>query len=202
MPGNLTDTAEPIALDAINGVTSPLFTAPLKLRILSAIGSESGAGTAYSGSTDQTITFVTGGASNLAATFSALGTGDCQGWEVYDSAGTPKRIWWGLWSPVSSGVTAQDTGDTITKTAHGLANGQKIVFQPGYTPTGLTGGTTYFVVGQTANTFQVATTLGGSAVPITADSTDGKVCYGLVKVIANSGDALTVASGGITTSMD
>jgi hypothetical protein len=202
MPGNLTDTAEPIALNAINNQAAGLFTDPLKLRICSAIGSESAAGTQYSGSTDQTITFASGGASSNGQSFTGLGTGDCQGWEVYDSAGTPKRIWWGLWSPVTSGVTAQNTGDTITKTAHGLANGQKIVFQPGYTPAGLTGGTTYFVVGQTANTFQVATTLGGSAVAITADSTDGQVSYGLVKVIANAGDALTVASGAITTSLD
>lgn len=202
MPGNLTDTSEPIALDAINSVALALFTGALKLRILSAIGSESAAGTAYSGSTDQTVTFATGGASSNGQTFSGLGIGDCPGWEVFDSSGTPKRIWWGLWSPVSSGVTAQNTGDTITKTAHGLANGQKVVFQPGYTPAGLTGGTIYFVVGQTANTFQVATTSGGSAVAITADSTDGQVCYGLVKSIANTGDALTVPTGGITTSLD
>lgn len=202
MPGNLTDTSEPIVLDAINSVAAALFTGALKLRICSAIGSESAAGTQYSGSTDQTITFATGGASNNAQSYTGLNAGDVQGWEVYDSSGTPKRIWWGLWAPVTSGVTAQNTGDTITKTAHGLANGQKIVFQPGYVPAGLTGGTTYFVVGQTANTFQVATTLGGSAVAITADSTDGQVCYGLVKVIANNGDAFNVASGGITTSID
>lgn len=202
MPGNLTDTAEPIALDAINLVSGTLFTSPLKLRILSVLGSESAAGTQYPASTDQTITFATGGATNLAATFAALGIGDCPGWEIYDSNGTPKRIWWGLWSPVISGVTAQNTGDTITKTSHGLVNTQKIVFQPGYCPAGLTAGTIYFVVGSTTNTFQVATTSGGSAVAITADSTDGQVCYGLVKSIANTGDALTVASGAITTSMD
>lgn len=201
MPGNLTDTAEPIALDAINLVSGTLFTSPLKLRILSAIGSESSAGTAYSGSTDQTITFATGGASSNGQTYSALGTGDCQGWEIYDSAGTPKRIWWGLWSP-QNGATAQNTGDTITLSSHGYANGQKLVFQPGYTPAGLTAGTTYFVVGQTTNTFQVATTLGGSAVAITADSTVGQVCFGLVKVVANTGDSLSVSTGQITTSMD
>jgi hypothetical protein len=202
MPGNLTDTSEPIVLDAINSVALSLFTGALKLRILSVLGTESGAGTQYPSSTDQTITFATGGASSNGQTFSALSTGDCVGWEIFDSSGTPKRIWWGLWSPVTSGVTAQNTGDTVTKTSHGLVNTQKIVFQPGYTPAGLTAGTVYFVVGATSNTFQVATTSGGSAVAITADSTDGQVCYGLVKTIANSGDALTVASGAITTSMD
>lgn len=202
MPGNLTDTAEPIALDAINLFTGTLFTSPLKLRILSANGTESGAGTAYSGSTDQTITFATGGASSNAQTFAALGTGDCKGWEVYDSNGTPKRIWYGLWSPVGAAVTAQATGDTITSTAHGLVNTQKVVFQTGYCPTGLTAGTTYFVVGSTTNTFQCSLTSGGSAVDITADSTAGQVYYGLVKTIANPGDSLVVAIGGIVTSLD
>lgn len=201
MPGNLTDTAEPIVLDAINSVTSPLFTGTLKLRILSVLGTDATAGTAYSGSTDQTITFATGGASSNGQTYSALGTGDCPGWEVFDSSGSPKRIWWGLWSPVLD-ATAQNTGDTITKTSHGLVNTTKIVFQPGYTPTGLTAGTVYFVVGATTNTFQVATTSGGSAVAITADSTVGQVTYGLVKVIANAGDSLVVSTGGITTAAD
>lgn len=195
MPGNLTDTAELIALDAINGVANALFTAPLKLRIVAVLGSDSTAGTAYSGATDQTITFVSGGASSNAQTYASLGTGEIKGWEIWDANGSPRRIWWSLWSPVAA--TAQTSGDTITKAAHGLVNGDKVVFQPGYAPTGTTGGTTYFVVGSTTNTFQVATTLGGSAVDITADS--ASVTYGLVKTIANAGDSFVCNTGDITT---
>lgn len=198
MPGNLTDTAEPIVLDAINSVTAALFTGTLKLRICSTLGSESAAGTAYSGSTDQTITFASGGASSNGQTFATLGTGDVQGWEIYDSAGTPKRIWYGLWSPAAA--TAQASGDTITKASHGLSNTQKVIFQSGYAPAGTAANTTYFVVGATTNTFQVAATSGGSALDITADNAN--VSYGLVKTIANSGDSLVVSTGGITTSGD
>lgn len=198
MPGNLTDTAEPIVLDAINSVTSPLFTGTLKLRILSATGSDASAGTQYSSSTDQTITFATGGASSNGQTYSALNAGDVKGWEIFDSSGTPKRIWYGLWSPVN--CTAQASGDTITATAHGLVNTQKIVFQSGYAPGGTTAGTTYFVISATTNNFQISTTSGGSAVDITADSST--VTYGVVKTIANNGDSLVVSTGGITTSAD
>jgi len=52
-------------------------------------------------------------------------------------------------------------------TAHGLAAGDKVIFSTtGALPTGLTAGTTYFVIssGLTANAFEVSTTDGGSAV--------------------------------------
>jgi hypothetical protein len=63
--------------------------------------------------------------------------------------------------------TGQVTGDTITVTNHGLTNGTSIVFTTLTTGSGLSTGTTYFVIGATANTFQVALTSGGSAVDIT-----------------------------------
>lgn len=199
MPGNLTDPAETKVLDAINGVASALYTAPLKLRILSAIATDSAAGTQFASSTDQTITFATGGASSNSQTYSALSVGDCKGWEINDNAAV--RIWRGLWSPVDT-ATAQATGDTITQTAHGLANGAKVVFDTVRVPTGLTAGTTYFVVGQTANTFQVSLTSGGAAVDITADAIAGTITYGLIKTVANAGDSLVVNTGAITTSVD
>jgi hypothetical protein len=53
----------------------------------------------------------------------------------------------------------------VTFTAHGLANGQQFEFATtGALPTGFTAGTTYFVVNQAANTFQVSLTSGGAAI--------------------------------------
>lgn len=52
-------------------------------------------------------------------------------------------------------------------TAHGLSAGDKVVFATtSALPTGLTAGTTYFVIaaGLTANAFEVSATVGGSAV--------------------------------------
>ena len=67
------------------------------------------------------------------------------------------------------GVALAD--DTITSPGHGLANGDRVqVFNTlaDTIPAGLVEGTFYFVVGATADTFQVSTTLGGAAVDVTA----------------------------------
>lgn len=56
----------------------------------------------------------------------------------------------------------------VTWNAHGLANGDQVVFTTtGALPTGITAGTTYYVVNQATNTFQVSATAGGSAITTT-----------------------------------
>ncbi|NBW21425.1 MAG: hypothetical protein EBR82_77050, partial [Caulobacteraceae bacterium] len=53
----------------------------------------------------------------------------------------------------------------VTKTAHNLENGMAVVFSTtGALPTNVTAGTVYYVINKTANTFQISTTSGGSAV--------------------------------------
>lgn len=68
-----------------------------------------------------------------------------------------------------TGATGQNAGDTITKNGHGLVNDDRVRFVTLTGGTGLGTTTTYYVVNKTTNTFQVATTSGGAAVPITAD---------------------------------
>jgi hypothetical protein len=66
------------------------------------------------------------------------------------------------------------TPNTILCEVHGLVNDDKVVFYGGTPPTGLTEGTVYFVVGNTAgdpDTFQVAATQGGAAIDITGQPT-------------------------------
>jgi len=72
------------------------------------------------------------------------------------------------------GATTQDTGDTVTETAHGLTDGQVVFFTAIATTTGIVINTPYYIVGSAANTFQVAATSGGAALPLT---TDGTVTY-------------------------
>lgn len=61
------------------------------------------------------------------------------------------------------------TNDTITITSHGLTNGDPVQFTTaGTLPTGISIGTTYYVVSSTSNTFKISTTVGGGAVDITA----------------------------------
>lgn len=195
MTFNLTDYEENRLLDL-----SALGTD--KLHLMSTLGTESAAGTEVVGGSyaAQTLTFAAAAAgskaTSAALTFTSMPATDVQGWVIKDSAGT-NRKWYGLWSPKSG--TAQATGDTITATAHGYANTQKVVFQIGYAPTGLAANTTYFVVGSAANTFQVAATSGGVAIDITADSA---LCqFGVVKVV-NATDNFNVASGALTVALD
>lgn len=56
----------------------------------------------------------------------------------------------------------------VTWTGHTLQNGDQVVLTTsGALPTGLTAGTTYFVINQATNTFQLSVTAGGSAINTT-----------------------------------
>lgn len=69
----------------------------------------------------------------------------------------------------NSGFVQVSPTNTITITSHGLSNGNKVVFSSTDTvPGGLADGTQYYVVNKTSNTFQVSTSIGGSAVSITS----------------------------------
>lgn len=63
-------------------------------------------------------------------------------------------------------VTAASATNVITAAAHGLANGNQVVFTNVDVATNVSPGVQYFVVGSTTNTFQVAATSGGSAITL------------------------------------
>jgi hypothetical protein len=78
-------------------------------------------------------------------------------------------------------VTAVTSTDTFTKTAHGLANGTLVVLTAKTGGTGVIAGDAgnanglaepFFVVNQTANTFQLSRTVGGAVADIGTDITD------------------------------
>lgn len=86
--------------------------------------------------------------------------------------------WLGLWNgstylgyspnaPAPFEFMADPSTNTFTKLAHGLINTNKIVIYGDTMPAGLTEGQTYFIVSATANTFQVAATIGGTPLPFT-----------------------------------
>lgn len=87
-----------------------------------------------------------------------------------------------------TGCTIDSSGvndNKILKTAHGLTNGQDIVFTSLTGGAGLTANTvTYWVINSNANDFQVSTTRGGSAVNITTDYTDATVAR-VIRWVAN-----------------
>ncbi|MER5769558.1 SU10 major capsid protein [Streptomyces sp. NPDC001985] len=71
---------------------------------------------------------------------------------------------------IAKGVTvtgATSATDTITATAHGLIDGDRIVFRDtGDTTTGIIAGRVYVVRDSATNTFKVATTAGGTAITL------------------------------------
>ena len=93
---------------------------------------------------------------NFNASFDPFADDESGGWDY-----SPERVVF----------TAEADDDTITSASHPFENGDRInVFTfTGTLPTGLTAGNLYWVVGSTANTFQLSTTKGGTPVNITAD---------------------------------
>lgn len=93
--------------------------------------------------------------------------------------------WLGLWngttylgySPNASSpkeFIAEPVTDLIRSTAHGYANGAKVVFYGDTVPAGLVEGTVYFVVNAATDTFQVAASSGGAVIDLT--TTGGSAC--------------------------
>jgi hypothetical protein len=115
MAGNLTDTAEDRGLNWLTGNTTTAPTLPLKVALVTAAGSDSSAGTEVTGGSyaRQTIAFTTssgGATSNSAAvTWSNMPAATVVGAEVWDSATTPVRWWYG---PLAASKTLQ-AGDSF-----------------------------------------------------------------------------------------
>ena len=100
-------------------------------------------------------------------------------------------------------VTMQDSGDTVTRTAHGIPNDTPVSFATIVTTTGIDTYTTYYVVNATADTFQVADTIGGSPRTLTTDGT-GTLLYGttITAITPNVDVTLSIpasATGSVTT---
>lgn len=101
MADNLTNTGENRALDWILGLTSTAPTAPLKVALVTANGSDTAAGAEATGGgyARQSLTVaaaVNGATSNSAdLVWTNMPAATIVGVEVWDSAGTPVRIWYG-----------------------------------------------------------------------------------------------------------
>jgi len=115
------------------------------------------------------------------ATYDALTSGTQKTWSP---AGASARR---AFAVTAAGVTA----NTIDSPAHGLVAGNSVLFWPtigAALPTGISEDTEYFVIaaGLTTDVFSVSTTLGGSAVDITAIG-DGDVQKFTPEVFAGQG---------------
>ena len=97
-------------------------------------------------------------------------------------------------------VTITDTSPGVVSfTKHGAANGTPVSFSTtGALPTGLVAGTQYYVVATAANTFEVAATVGGTAINTSsAGSGTHTATFGGIAAVA-VGDTITGVTSGAT----
>ena len=116
---------------------------------------------------------------------------------TFDVPATTVR-WFGFWSSgvfvgyaANGGAQLLYVVDTVSNNirspAHGLANGQKIVFFNGTVPAPLTEGQVYFVVGATTDTLQVSATLAGAAITLTGQPSNSSLATMVEDVYAAQG---------------
>lgn len=114
MADNLPDTIENQLLDALVGTSSYSVTTPIKLALMTANGSDSAAGTEVTGGSyaRQTIAFDAASSgqieNNAAISFTDMPSCTVVGIEIYDSAGSAKRLAYGALT-ASRTVTSGDT---------------------------------------------------------------------------------------------
>ena len=104
MADNITDVGENLVLDHMCGTAAWTPTGPLKLKLMTANGTDSAAGTELGTSGGYTaggltITFsaASGGSASNSAQIQWTNMPVCTivGAEIWDSHGTPKRLWYG-----------------------------------------------------------------------------------------------------------
>ena len=123
MADNLPDIIENQLLDALVGTSSYTVTTPIKLALVTANGSDSAAGTEVTGGSyaRQTITFGAASSGQIAnsgaVTFTGMPACTVVGIELYDSAGSPKRLAYGPLTntrTVSSGDSVEFATSSVT----------------------------------------------------------------------------------------
>jgi hypothetical protein len=120
---NLPDTIENQLLDALVGTASYSVTTPIKLALMTASGNDASAGTEVTGGSyaRQTISFGSAASGQIANSatinFTSMPAATVVGIEIYDSAGTPKRLAYGTLTAsktTASGDTLQFAASAIT----------------------------------------------------------------------------------------
>lgn len=123
MADNLPNIIENQLLDALVGTAAYSVTTPIKLALVTANGDDASAGTEVTGGSyaRQTIAFdaAASGSIDNNASISFTGMPSCTvvGIEIYDSAGSPKRLAYGALTSsraVTSGDTVQFASGAIT----------------------------------------------------------------------------------------
>lgn len=218
MIGAASDYLENKLLDHVFSATSFTPPATLYVALFTATPSDSGGGTEVTGGSYARVSVTnnltnfpaaSGGAKSNGTAISFVPAtadwGNCVAFGIFDASSGGNLITW-AWltdNPEIANIgTAAATGDLFTAYAHGLANGNQIVFfapPGGQLPTGITANTAYYVVGSTTNTFQVSATSGGAAIDITTDG--GWYAIKIKNVQVNNGDTAVFSAGSLNLSV-
>jgi hypothetical protein len=117
---NLSNTAENLTLDWILGVGTPTRpTTPLQVALVTANGSDTAAGTEVTGGSyarqDLAVAAAVAGATSNSAdlVFTGMPAATVVGVEIWDSTGTPVRLWYG---PLTASRTVS-AGDELVLSA-------------------------------------------------------------------------------------
>jgi hypothetical protein len=100
----ITDTAANRVVDWTLGNSATAPTGPMKLALLTANGSAGAAGTEVAGGSYARQTYTPGTAASRTTdntgdiSFTGMPACTVTGWEIYDSAGSPVRWWFGTFS--------------------------------------------------------------------------------------------------------
>jgi len=120
---NLPNIIENQLLDALVGTTAYTVTGPIKLALVTANGDDATPGTEVTGGSyaRQTIAFGAASSGSIAnsasISFAGMPAATVVGIEIYDSAGTPKRLAYGALTTsrvVTAGDTVQFASSAIT----------------------------------------------------------------------------------------
>lgn len=123
MADNLPNTIENQLLDALVGTAAYSVTTPIKLALMTANGNDGTPGTEVTGGSyaRQTIAFGAASSGQIANSaeinFTGMPAATVVGIEIYDSAGTPKRLAYGALTAnktTASGDTLQFGASSIT----------------------------------------------------------------------------------------
>jgi len=123
---------------------------------------------------------------------------------LFDAVSGGNLLYWG-WLGSDSGrvFTGLAATEVLTSPGHTFVNDDtvRLYAVPGSTlPTGLSAGTTYFVIGVSGNTFQLSATQGGAAINITVDGS-GLIAKIAAKPVLN-GDTVQFVANSIQVSED
>jgi hypothetical protein len=217
MPGSKSDFLELELLDHVLSAATYTPPANVFLALFTVAPSDSGGGTEVAGgsyarkSVANNVTnfpAASAGSKNLAVSQSFVTPtapwGTVVAFGIFDAVSSGNLLYWGwLGSDAGRVFTGLAASEILTAPGHTLVNDDqvRVLTIPGATlPTGLSEGTTYFVIGVSGNTFQLSATQGGAAINITVDGA-GLVAKIEAKPIT-TGDTVTFAGGALVITED